>query len=350
MGAGRHVLRPFRARDPRKMIASEKLAAWLGSREQQSASHAAVARFVDEWSGGPLMCQLDRELALMTQKTPQAVIAAARRFLDRVEDIEGLIAALIARSAADPFFLPPMHPVTSELHSGILLFHRPELSIAFGVSTIDMMAGKKAGPRRAPGSIVFTGLHNLFRYVKAGNAVLSFWEVARIEAGFSAATAPKCRRTGRRRIADGDEVLTDGSCQSFIVDHAEGDLVYFQVVVRTGCAPLTVEYDADTCSFIGATGTDEGGSRVQMMASLLREMDREDAVPVLREAMAGTDFYIRWHIMREMLALDAEAALPDLRRMAAHDPHPEVRAAAAQTLRLFFAEADVHEEPLACHA
>jgi len=42
--------------------------------------------------------------------------------------------------------------------------------------------------------------------------------------------------------------------------------------------------------------------------------------------------------MRELLALDADAALPPLRRMADRDPHPEVRAAARQTLELFFAD------------
>jgi hypothetical protein len=51
--------------------------------------------------------------------------------------------------------------------------------------------------------------------------------------------------------------------------------------------------------------------------------------------------------MREMLALDAEAALPALKRMAAGDPHPEIRAAALQTLGLFFDEAQAADVPAA---
>jgi len=331
------------------MIAGDRLAAWLGDKESQARSQAAVRSFVEHWSGAPLMGQLENELRAMNTRTPDLVIAAARRFLDRIEDIEGLTAALIERSRADPFFIPPVTPVTSELHAGLLLFHHHDVSIAFGVSGVDMLAGKKAGPRRG-GSIVFTGLRNLFRYVKAGNAVLSFWEVPPVGPSFSAATAPKCRPVGRRRISDGEEILIDGSRESFIVDHADSDLLYFQVVVRTACAPLTVEYDSLTRSFVGATGTDEAGSRVQMMSTLLREMDRDDAVPVLRELLAGSDFYVRWHVMREMLALDAEAVLPDLREMALSDPHPEVRAAARQTLELFFADETEIKEAKACHA
>jgi hypothetical protein len=331
------------------MIAGDRLAAWLADKDSQLHSHSVVRSFVEQWSGAPLMKELENDLRAMEPRTPDKVIAAARRFLDRIEDIHGLIGALIERSRQDPFFIPPVTPVTSELHAGLLLFHHTDLSIAFGVSGVDMLAGKKAGPRRG-GSIVFTGLRNLFRYVKAGNAVLSFWEVPPVGPDFSAATAPKCRSVGRRRIADGDDILIDGSRESFIVDHAESDLVYFQVVVRTDCAPLTVEYDAETKAFIGATGTDEAGSRVQMMATLLREMDRDDAVPVLAELLPTSDFYVRWHVMREMLALDAEAALPELKSMAAGDPHPEVRAAARQTLERFFADELADEEPATCHA
>ena len=86
-------------------------------------------------------------------------------------------------------------------------------------------------------------------------------------------------------------------------------------------------------AFIGASSTDEASSRVQMMVSLLRTMEREDALPLIEEALASPHFYTRWHIMRELLAMDADAALPPLRRMAADDPHPEVRAAARADAR-----------------
>jgi HEAT repeat protein len=99
---------------------------------------------------------------------------------------------------------------------------------------------------------------------------------------------------------------------------------------------------------MGATSTDEASSRTQMMVTLLRLMDRANAMPVIEQALASPHFYTRWHVMREMLALDAEAALPSLRRMAASDPHPEVRFAATQALSLFFE--DEEEEAMLCRA
>ena len=333
------------------MIAGEQLAAWLGDKARQTSSYAAVQAFVGNWSAAPLMAELTRELGAMGSPTPPQVLAAARHFFDRVGDIQQFVAALIESSRRDPFFVPPVHPLTSDIHAGILLFHHHELSIGLGVTGVDQLAAKKA-VRTGPASVGFTGAWNLFRYLKAGNAVLSWWEAPPIEAGFRSIDAGQCRRTGTRRLADGDEILLDGSRESFIIDHADGDILYLHALVRSGAAPLTAEYDSDTRRFIGATSTDEASSRVQMMVTLLREMDREDAVPVLRDFLANPHFYTRWHVMRELLALDAEAVLPDLRRMATDDPHPEVRAAASQTLTLFFAEASepVVEDLEACHA
>jgi hypothetical protein len=312
-------------------------------------SHTAVADFAAQWSGSELLGGLHRDLSALDGPAPDKVIAAARGFFDQVEAREDLIQGLIARCRADPFFMPPFSPLTSEIHTALLIFHHEHLSIALGVTGVDMLAAKKAH-RRGPASVGFTGLWGLFRYLKAGEATVSFWETDPIDANFSAATVGQCRLTGRRRIRDGEEILVDGSRQSFIVDHASSDILYLQAMVRTGGAPLTAEFDSETRSFIGATSTDEASSRVQMMATLLREMDRADAMPLLREQLSSPHFYTRWHLMREMLALDAEGALPDLKRLAAQDPHPEVRAAAAQTLDLFFPDEPEAQEAAACHA
>ena len=125
-----------------------------------------------------------------------------------------------------------------------------------------------------------------------------------------------------------------------MVDFRSRSMVFFQAMVRPEAAPLAAEYDSKTLAFVGASSADEASSRLQMMVSMLRVMERKDALPVIAQALDSPHFFTRWHIMRELLALDAEAALPPLRRMAAEDPHPEVRAAARQTLDLFFSDED----------
>jgi hypothetical protein len=322
------------------MIAGSALAAWLADRGAQQRSFDGVDAVSATWGRHPLMTDLEARLAALPEpRSAAAVLDAARSFLDRVGDIAALMAAMRDASRADPFFRPPLHPLSSDVQSGLLLYHHRDLSISLGVSGIDMLAAKKAGPR-GDASIGFTGITGLFRFVKAGGATLSFWEAPPIADDFVAAQAGKCRFVQRRRIEDGEEIVLDGRCQSFVIEHASSDILYFHAMVRPEAAPLSVEYDSKTRAFVGASSTDEAASRIQMMVSLLRTMEREDAAPLLVEALDSPHFYTRWHVMRELLALDAGTAQPHLRQMAAADPHPEVRAAARQTLDLFFADED----------
>ena len=332
------------------MIASAALAAWLDDRDSQKRSRAALEAFASRWSLEPLMTQLEARLAALPERTPAAMIEAARGFIDRTKDIERLMDELIAASRKDPFFRPPFHPMTGEIHQALLLFYNPDLSIALGVTGVDMLAAKKAGKRGAT-SIGFTGTTTFYRYVKAGDAIISFWEAPPITENFVASQAGKCRFVERRRLVDGDEFVIDGRYQSFIIEHAASDMLYFQAVARSGAAPVVAEYDSKSLAFIGASSTDEASSRVQMMVSLLRTMDRADALPLIEDSLGSPQFYTRWHIMREMLAMDAEAALPALKRMAANDAHPEVRSAAQHTLELFFEEPNPESEgDITCRA
>jgi HEAT repeat protein len=103
-----------------------------------------------------------------------------------------------------------------------------------------------------------------------------------------------------------------------------------------GAAPLSAEYDSVTRRLVGASSTDDAGSRIQLMLTLLRAAGRRDAAPLFEAFAQSGPFHARWQAMREFLGLDPEAALPCLRAMAAHDPHPEVRAAAGGTLAALF--------------
>ncbi len=319
------------------MIPGTELASWLADRAAQDRSFDRVQASAGKWGGAPLMAQLERELIETEDHSPEMLLDAARRFMDRTGEIDGLVEEMIVSCRADPFFRPPFHSLSSEVHHGLVLYHHPDLSISLGVTGVDQLA-KKRSSRTGPASINFTGLVTMFRFIKAGGAILSFWESDPITPIFSAAQAGPCRLKERRRIEDGEEVVIDGRHQSFVIDHAQSDLVYFQAAARMTSAPVATEYDSDTLQFIGASSTDEPSSRLQMMVSLLRALGREDAFPLFEEALSSPHFYTRWHVMREMLAMDADAAHPALKRMAEADPHPDIREAARRTLDMFFEE------------
>lgn len=318
------------------MIPGNELSRWLrdgGAQDAQAAHHLDAAKHLKTLR---LFSQLREDLDRVASDCPSAVLACARRAMMDDLGLEEVFSFLVAEAAADPFFRPLMRSVATELHSGILLFDTGELTLFASIIPAEALAAKRMN-RDGRRSIVFTGQHSLHRFIRSGGATLSLWEAPPIEAAFTARASGRCRLVERRRIADGELIELDGGRESFVIDHAITDLVYLQAVASAGRAPLAVEYDSDTFGFAGASSTDEVSSRTQMMLALLRTMDRQDAVPLMLGMLEDPNFYARWQAMRELLALDADAALPHLRILAQCDPHPDVRAAAAATLDACFA-------------
>jgi HEAT repeat protein len=69
-----------------------------------------------------------------------------------------------------------------------------------------------------------------------------------------------------------------------------------------------------------------------MITTLLRKLGATSAVPAIAAFVDHPNFFVRWHVMRDLIGLDPIAALPHLTHMAAGDPHPETREAARRTL------------------
>ena len=328
------------------MIVGDELLAWLADPRRQQASRRSMDDFAMRMAKHPLLAELRLQLDALPAKTAANADAAARLFLDRTAEIAGLIEEMIAASAADPFFRPPTAQMRSDISNGLLLFDNPSVAIGVAVMRAEDIAAKKNGAH-GPASITFTGLHTLYKFIKAGGATLSFWEAPPAGADFVADGRLRCRCVGAPTIEDGELIAIDGRSQSFVIEHAASSIVHVQAAIRTGAAPLAVEYDSRTLAFVGASSTDEAASRIQMLVSLLRIMDRTDAAPLIARLIDAAPFHTRWHIMRELLALDAEAALPSLRRMAVADPHPELRATASEVLATFFSPA---EDQIPCPA
>ncbi|HEY7810160.1 MAG TPA: HEAT repeat domain-containing protein [Allosphingosinicella sp.] len=313
------------------MMPREELSRWLADPQSQNATTDRLADVSGRLKALPFVQRLRSEIEALNQPGADFVLGCAQRAMDDEQGLGEIFTCLIEAAAADPYFRPSLRSLASEIHTGILLFDTAELTLFISVMPAESLAAKRRS-RDGRRSIVFPGSQSLYKFIRSGGATFSFWEAPPIEDGFTAAQSGRCSLVERRRIADGELIKVDGRTQSFVIEHAQGDLVYLQAISSADRAPLTVEYDSDTLDYVGSSSTDEISSRTQMMLSLLRTMERADAVPVMIDMLANPHFYARWQAMRELLALDAEAALPHLADMAEKDPHPEVRAAAAATL------------------
>jgi hypothetical protein len=309
------------------MIVGKDLETWLADRLRQRATQADIHAFGRDWDLGPVHRRFDEAFAAVAAPTAEKVAEAASALFADDRWIDALIDDLAAKMREDPFFDPPFRHLTSGVHCGLLVYENDKLSISAGVSGAAQLAARKNRPR-GPTSVAFPGQLNVLKFVRAGGARLSFWEAPRITPAFTAADAGRCVRTGERDIEDGEILVIDGRSQSYVIERLRGSLVLIQAQIALGQASLSVEYDSATGAFVGCSATSDASSRIQMVTTLLRKLGRDDAFPAIAALLDHEDFFVRWHVMKELLGLDAGAALPHLRRMAASDPHPDPRRAA----------------------
>lgn len=325
------------------MRATDELTAWLSDGERRARSAAEVEEFGRHFRRRPEFARLDSELASPAGRSAAAALDSARRFFADSGLVESAVSAMVDEARRDCFFRPPFRTAMSAIHTGLILYDHPSLTIMLSVMSPDALAAKRMSAD-GPTSISFGGQHNVYHFVRSGGAELSFWEAPESGACFTGGPDLRCRLVGRRRIEDGESLTLDGRRETFVIEHATSHIFYFQALTPLEAAPVMAEYDSSTLRFVGASSTDELGSRVTMMLSLLRLMERTDAAPLFPQLLRTLSFHDRWRAMREFLALDADCALPHLREMASSDPHPEVREAAAETMSRFFPQASSRED------
>jgi hypothetical protein len=330
------------------MIIEDELRSWLVDRGREQRTYAAMDGFAKRWVDGEVERRFKAAIADLPEKSAETIAAAASILLSDDQWLGSLISLAVDELRQDVFFVPHFPAISSDINNGLLVFDHEELSIAVSVADASRLAAKKNASTRA--SISFTGQIDLLRVIRSGGAELSFWEAPRIEAAFTAEQAGRCVRTAMRHLQDGEVLVVDGRHQSYVIEHAASNVVVLQASVKRDRAPLAVEYDSVTHEFIGCSAADDGASRIQMIATLLRKMRCAESFDVIAEFLDDPNFFVRWHVMRELLGLDAAAALPHLCRLASSDPHPEVRRAAGAVLARLDMPGPGFQERAACRA
>ena len=304
---------------------------WLADPLQQKRTQAAIDGFARRWNQGPVQQAFEGAMARLTSHSAEAVADSARLLFADDKWVDAVIDQLAQQLRADSHFDPPFRPMTGGLHSGLVVFEDRHMSIAAGVTRAVDLAARKTAKRGAT-SVGFSGRVSVMKFVKAGGARISLWETAPITADFTARNAGTCARTGEIQLSDGDIVTIDGRHQGYVIEQARANILVLQAEINVDVAPLSVEYDSATLAYVACSATQDGASRIQMLTTLLRKLGSDAAFPAIAAFIDHPDFFVRWHVMRELLGIDAEAALPHLKRMAARDPHDDVRRTARSVL------------------
>ena len=291
------------------------------------AARGAARLLAADWRNGDARRSLVARFDALPAGDADAVAASATALLAEAGWVGDLLAPLLAALRADHAVEPPLRVVRDRLRIGAILFDHPLVSISAAI-----LSGRALAALPPPASMVVSGRLAIVRYHRAGGARWRGWEAGPVAPGFTAGEAPPLRPLPDRPLGDGDVVQQDGRVAGGLLLGAGEDVVTLTALVRPEAAPLAREYTLPSGTLLRVAALGEEASRTHMLLTLLRLSGRADAATCFEEATRSAAFHLRWSAMREWLALDLTAALPRLARMAAADPHPEVRAAARTTL------------------
>lgn len=314
------------------MIPRPQLQAYLAGSQSRPAPPAL------HWREQPVLARLHDALEALPERSSAAIGALVERLFADTAWLEHWVARLAQAAAADPFFDPPLVVNGNKHQRGLVIFSHDCLALTLNVLAIDALAAKKAH-RRGPGVIVFTGGRSVQKFLKGGGALLQLWSAPPSDAAFSLAEAHRCAPAGYHAIEDGEILTIDGRTQSYVIDHAVSDIMVLQADLRVDRAPLLVEYDAQTLLAVGASSTNDGASRSQMLLSFLSMRGRAGDADILERYTHDDAFYLRWHAARELLGVDVDRAMDRLRAMELVDPHPDIRGAARSALSMLVGQA-----------
>jgi hypothetical protein len=303
--------------------------------DRHARTQTAIAGFAAHWRDATPLGALARALDALDRPSAAAVAALVRPLIEDASWITGVVAALIAEVTRDPLFDPPLRPVRSDVQAGLTLYAGRHVAIVLGVGALDRLAAKKR--RGGGGAIGFSGCAALVRALDGGDATVSLWR-----GGWrDGAPMERCVPAGRRRLGNGDLLLLDRNT-SYLVEHAQRDIVLLHATILADVAPTACEYDRGTSMLRATSAASDRASRTEMLAALLGAIGRYDTA-AFDAATRAPEAHVRWHAMRIWLAGDGDAAVARIAEIAARDPDAALRALATETLALIGG-------PLACHA
>ena len=263
---------------------------------------------------------------------PDTAIAALTPWVADTGWIGERLAQAAGLLAEDHFIRPPLRLVGGASFGGLLLAEAGPIRLTLLLRPFDAAATEgEPTPLFVPGRTLTHILAPGGTAVRTHHVAVSAAEEA---GGFTAAAAAPCTTTAPRALVAGEMFALDSARQCLSFTGGDTDMLILELAVQPPSRLPIRAYDGERGLLAHVSASRRDSSFRGMALALLRTLGRTDAAPLFVAESASEDFAARWNAMRELVALDRTAAQPHLARMAAHDPHPEVRRAASATLAL----------------
>lgn len=313
-------------RDQRRLQEHAKLVIGTGS----------IAARIRESALGEPLAALTAQVATADDTQP-LLEAIGDLFTD--EFLLALLRRELDNFSANDLYTLPAAVIESDTLSGVLLYSDRDATVtlsAFSPADVAMRRHARAtGTTKKQVGITMSAVDAMLRFIRAGRTTMRLWNSDLI--GFDTALSSDiaCADGETRDVGPGSRVFVKGGRQSWTFDSASEPVLMLLVAAKRIHSPVNAQYDSDTRRLACVSAADDKSSRVQILSTFLRSMRPDIARDVLPGALAHRDHFVRWHVMRELVACDAAVARPHLEHMRTSDPHAQVARAAAATIELY---------------
>lgn len=240
-----------------------------------------------------------------------------------------------------PIYASGRPAINGPFFSGLMLMQTPAVTISLMcINGLDVQVGKSDKREGGGGSIMNTGTRSRYKVLRADRLVVRRWQVPEFTDALDLSLGSiRCDQSETFILQDACELDVNRWQALEFLESSQSSLV-LKVEAKTETAPFSIEFDLLSALPIGISAVTQQPMRLQMQITALAHFKRHDAIPEMEKLLGHELHFVRWHVMRELLGLDARHAYPHLVRMAAEDPQPAVRRAASTTLARFFPQAN----------
>ena len=237
-----------------------------------------------------------------------------------------------------PWYTSPVTALNTGAISGWTLINHPKFLVMLVVfDAVEFTAQKKAGGIRPV--VNFPAGDLSLRLLMTAGFTCSHWQAPLIRDDTAVSGQLRCQFAGKATYKTGDTIFCRGGEESITYESMAGTTVGLQIYSRMNRTGVAADYDPESLRLVSLSAADQHSSRLQILNTVIRLFDRQDALPQMAVLLDHPDHFVRWQTAREMTALAPEMALPHLRKLAEEDHNPQVRSCARQTLDRFFSGA-----------
>ena len=316
------------------MFEPERVKEWMLDCDSQfTVARSAIAHYENELGFGAL-----REAISDEEMAPEEILSRMSDFFT-LEKFRAMMERERVTFTSGSVHVSPFSPIEGAYFTGMVVLQtKRAISLVMAIDPHDLAIKKRRKPGKL-GTIGFSGTLSLTKILKGTRLTVRPWTVEPCDDACDlVANPPKAEALPEVHYREGESFWRNPTEETEFLA-ADGPVLLVQSQMLTGPMPVSLEYDVDTLKLLKAAAVSPEPTRLQMLSTITRLFDRQDGFETVSALLEYPQHFVRWHAMRELLALDSERALPLLLAMMESDPQPSVRRAAQATVATFFPDA-----------